>query len=121
MRIKLDQNLSQYLRDDLTALKHDVDTVLDEGLSGSADPEVLKVATSKDRILLTLDKDFLDLKAYPPQSHRGVIVFRPPRQGALAVAKFVLAFVRSTDLRKYYGRTTIVERRRARILKMRAD
>jgi len=39
MRIKLDQNLSQYLRDDLTALKHDVDTVLDQGLSGAADPE----------------------------------------------------------------------------------
>jgi predicted nuclease of predicted toxin-antitoxin system len=71
MRIKLDQNRSQYLRDDLVALKHDVDTVLDEGLSGSDDPEVLKVATLQDRILLTLDKDFLNLKVYPPASHRG--------------------------------------------------
>ena len=119
MKIKLDQNLSQYLRDDLTALKHDVDTVVDQGLSGAADPEVLKEATSHDRILFTLDKDFLDLKAYPPESHRGVIVFRPPRHGALAVASFVNAFVRSTDLRKCYCKTTVVERTRARFISRR--
>ena len=113
----MDQNLSQYLRDDLIKLKHDVDTVLDQGLSGATDREVIKAATSHDRILFTLDTDFLDLKTYPPDSHRGVIVFRPPRQGALAVAKFVLAFVHSADLAKHYRRTTIVERTRARILK----
>ena len=119
MKIKLDQNLSQYLRDDLTALEHDVDTVLDQGLSGAADPEVLKAATFHDRILFTLDADFLDLDAYPPRDHRGVIVFRPPRQGALAVAEFIRAFVRSTDLSKHYRRTSLVERTRARILRRR--
>jgi len=119
MKIKLDQNISQCLRDDLTAIKLDVDTVLDQGLSGADDSAVLKAATSHDRILFTLDTDFLDLKAYPADSHRGVIVFRPPRQGALTVAKFVLAFVHSTDLAKHYRRTTIVERTRARILKKR--
>jgi hypothetical protein len=118
MKIKLDQNLSQYLRDDLTALKHDVDTVLDQGLSGASDPDVLKAATSHDRILFTLDTDFLELKTYPPKSHCGVVVFRPPRQGALSVTKFVNAFVRSTDLGKHYRQTTVVERTRARIVKL---
>ena len=117
MKIKLDQNLSQLLRDDLTALKHDVDTVLDQGLSGATDPEVLEAATSHDRILFTLDNDFLDLKRYPLDSHSGVVVFRPSRQGATAVGEFVKAFVRSTDLKRYYRRSTVVERRRARILK----
>jgi hypothetical protein len=117
MKIKLDQNLSQYLREDLTALKHDVDTVLDQGLSGAADPEVLKAATSHDRILFTLDNDFLDLEKYPLESHSGVVVFRPPRQGALAVGEFVKAFVRSTDLKKYYRRSTVVERTRARVIR----
>jgi predicted nuclease of predicted toxin-antitoxin system len=119
MKIKLDQNLSQLLRDDLTALKHDVDTVVDQGLSGATDPEVLKAATSHDRILFTLDNDFLDLKKYPLDSHSGVVVFRPSRQGATAVGEFVKAFLRSTDLKKYYRRSTVVERRRARILKRR--
>ena len=117
MKIKLDQNLSQYLRDDLAALEHDVDTVVDQGLSGASDPEVLKAATSHDRILFTLDRDFLDLKTYPATSHCGVIVFRPQRQGALSVAKFVKSFVRSTDLGKYYRKTAVVERTRARVVK----
>jgi predicted nuclease of predicted toxin-antitoxin system len=115
MKIKLDQNISQYLRDELAALKHDVDTVVDEGMSGASDTKVLQAATSKDRILFTLDNDFLDLKRYPLGSHSGVVVFRPPRQGALAVGNFVKAFVRSTDLKKYYRRTTVVERTRARV------
>jgi hypothetical protein len=119
MKIKLDQNLSRYLRGDLTALNHDVDTVLEQGLSGATDPKVLKAATSHDRILFTLDNDFLDLKRYPLDSHSGVAVFRPLRQGVLAVAEFVRAFVRSADLKKYSRRTTVVERRRARILKRR--
>ena len=117
MRIKLDQNLSQYLRNDLVALGHNVDAVFDEGLSGKTDPQVLQAATADNRILFTLDGDFLDLEKYPRKNHRGIVVFRPPRQGTLAVAKFVLAFVRSTDLQKHYGETTIVERTRARILK----
>jgi hypothetical protein len=119
MRIKLDQNISQNLRDDLTAFNHDIDTVLDEGLSGAGDVEVLRAATSSNRILFTLDTDFLNLKVYPAKSHRGVIVFRPPRQGALTVAKFIKDFIRSTDLEKYACQTTVVERRRARILKHR--
>ena len=119
MKIKLDQNLSQYLRDDLTALEHDVDTVVDQGLSGAADPEVLKAATLHNRILFTLDTGFLDVKAYPPGRHCGVIVFRPPRQGALSVAKFVKSFVRSADLEKYYCKTTVVERTRARVVRRR--
>src|SRR5258706_10441683 len=116
MKIKLDQNLSQYLRADLATLKHDVDTVVDQGLSGASDPSVLEAATWHDRILFTLDTDFLDLKTYPSDSHCGVIVFRPPRHGASSVAKFVMSFVRSTDLEKYYRRTTVVERTRTRII-----
>jgi Domain of unknown function (DUF5615) len=116
MKVKLDQNLSQYLRDELAPFDHDVDTVFDEGLSGAPDPEVLKAAMTHDRILFTLDKGFLNLKSYPPSSHCGVVVFCPPRLGALNVARFVKAFVRSTDLRRHYRRTTAVERTRTRIL-----
>ncbi len=117
MKIKLDQNLSQSLRDDLAALQHDVDTVVDQGLSGATDPEVLKAATLHDRILFTLDTDFLDLKAYPPAHHCGVVVFRPSRQGALRVATFIKSFVRNTDLERCYSKTTVVERTRARVVR----
>jgi hypothetical protein len=117
MKIKLDQNISRHLRKLLEGLKHDVDTVLDEGLSGAHDADVLSAASSHHRLLFTLDTDFLDFKRYPPASHTGVVVFRPPRQDALTIVKFIKAFVESADLRKHYRRTTIVERTRTRIFK----
>jgi hypothetical protein len=40
MRIKLDENVSADLVDDLVALGHDVDTAPSEGLAGHEDPEV---------------------------------------------------------------------------------
>ena len=59
MKIKLDQNLSRHLSEVLAALNHDVDTVFDEGLTGVDDDTVLQAARSQDRILFTLDTDFL--------------------------------------------------------------
>lgn len=117
MKIKLDQNLSQHLREVLAGLNHDVDTVFDEGLSGADDVVVLKAASSQERILFTLDTDFLNLKNFPPGTHSGIVVFRPPRQGSRTLAKFVSAFVLSTDLRRHRSRTTIVERTRVRVFK----
>lgn len=117
MKIKLDQNLSVHLRGGLAELNHDVDTVFDEGLTGADDEAVLQSASSQDRILFTLDTDFLNLKAYPPGAHSGVVVFRPPRQGALTLARFVKAFVLSRDLRRHHKLTTIVERTRVRVFK----
>ena len=117
MRIKLDENLSERLQTVLEDLGHDTDTVVSEELSGSHDDNVLRAAGLADRLLFTLDTGFLDLKHYPPGSHKGIVVFRPPTQGALTVIRFVSAFVRSANLRKHARHTTIVERTRTRIFK----
>ena len=115
MKIKLDHNISRHLKDRLEKFGHDVDTAFDEGLAGATDKELLHEASN--RILFTLDTDFLNLKIYPPGNHGGVVVFRPTRQGALAISNIVEGFVRSADLKKYRKRTAIVERTRIRIFK----
>ena len=117
MKIKLDHNLSRHLRDTLEKFGHDVDTAFDESLAGATDKEVLHEASNQARILFTLDTDFLNLKTYPPGNHGGVVVFRPTRQGALAISRIVEAFVRSADLKKYRRRTALVERTRIRIFR----
>jgi predicted nuclease of predicted toxin-antitoxin system len=114
MKIKLGHNLSRHLRDKLKNFGHDVDTAFDEGLARTTDRELLREASKQGRILFTLDADFLNLKVYPPKLHTGVVVFRPTRQGALAISKMVEAFVRSSDLTKCSKRTTLVERTRIR-------
>ena len=78
MKIKLDHNLSRHLRSILEAFGHDVDTAFDEGLAGSTDKEVLHEASEQDRLLFTLDKDFLNLKIYLPNVMVASWYFVPP-------------------------------------------
>ena len=76
MKIKLDENLPRALEDLLVAGGHDVTTVPQEALGGSNDPRVLNAATGEDRLLMTFDLDFADIRQYPVGSHAGVVVFR---------------------------------------------
>ena len=93
MKIKLDHNLSRHLQAALEVFGHDVDTAFDEDLARATDKEVLRQASEQNRILFTLDTDFLNLKSYPPKDHAGIVVFRPTRQVALAIMKVVESFV----------------------------
>jgi len=109
MRLKLDENLSRHLKPVLSNLGHDVLTVADEGLLSRPDVEVAASAAREDRILLTLDVEFADLRKYPPGSHPGIVLLRPASLGPLAVNRFVERFVRSTDLSPLSGCVAIVE------------
>jgi predicted nuclease of predicted toxin-antitoxin system len=76
MNFKLDENLPTALAELLRAGDHDVMTVAEEGLGGTADPKVLQVATSEGRTLLTFEFDFAHIRRYPVGSHGGIVVFR---------------------------------------------
>jgi predicted nuclease of predicted toxin-antitoxin system len=76
VRIKLDENIPVSVAEPLRSAGHDVDTVVVEGLAGAPDVEVLANATSSDRLVVTLDRGFADLRVHPPGSHAGMIVLR---------------------------------------------
>ena len=76
MRIKLDENVSADLVDDLVALGHDVDTAPSEGLAGHEDPEVWAGAQAAGRVLITQDLDFSDVRVFAPGTHHGLILVR---------------------------------------------
>lgn len=66
MRFKLDENLPASAAAKLTDAGHDVDTVLEENLGGSPDPEVVIASAASERILISLDRGLGDIRAYPP-------------------------------------------------------
>lgn len=71
-----DENLPSLVSLELTRLGHDVLTMLQAGLAGQAisDEEVLRLATTMNRCVLTLNhKDFIRLHAVNA-SHSGIIV-----------------------------------------------
>jgi predicted nuclease of predicted toxin-antitoxin system len=108
-KVKLDEHLPRSLAAALTARGIDADTVTDEGLSGATDPEVLAAAGREGRIVLTLDRGFGDIRAYPPGTHPGIVVFRIDDQSAPAVSATVLHLVDGHDLADLAGAITVVQ------------
>ncbi|HKO03201.1 MAG TPA: DUF5615 family PIN-like protein, partial [Candidatus Acidoferrales bacterium] len=66
MKFKLDENLSRHLKDVVSSLGHDAATAAEEDLLARSDREVAAAACAEDRVLLTLDVEFGNLKKYPP-------------------------------------------------------
>jgi predicted nuclease of predicted toxin-antitoxin system len=85
VKVKLDEGLPVSLAERLAKHGIDADTVFAEKLSGRSDLEVLAAATAEERIVFTLDRGFGNIRAYPPGSHSGIVVFRLDVQSARAV------------------------------------
>jgi predicted nuclease of predicted toxin-antitoxin system len=66
LKITLDENIPGAVAGFLRSRDHDVDTVLEESPGGRDDPTVLRAAISEGRLLITLDRGFGDVRAYPP-------------------------------------------------------
>jgi predicted nuclease of predicted toxin-antitoxin system len=52
--VKIDENLPESAVTVVKAAGHDVDTVRDEGLTGAADPDVMRAAIAGRRMVFTL-------------------------------------------------------------------
>jgi predicted nuclease of predicted toxin-antitoxin system len=109
MRLKLDEKISHHLKPVLAGLGHDDLTAADENLLSSPDTEIARAAKDEQRMLLTLDVEFADLRKYPPGSHPGVILFRPLSLSPLSVNDFITDFVHCTDLEKLAACLAVVD------------
>lgn len=114
-RFKLDENVPRDAEALLRDAGHDVQSVADERLGGGRDPQVLDACRSEGRILITLDLDFADIRLYPPPSHKGIWVLRPPTQSienTLTLLRGALALIETEAAE---SRLWIVEHGRVRI------
>ena len=78
MKFKLDENFGVSIQKIFRDKGHDCQTVRDENLLGADDSEVLKAATSEQRIWVTMDHDFGNVFSYPPHDASGIAVINPP-------------------------------------------
>jgi len=96
---------------------HEPIDVRDIGLRYAKDPVIARYARDPQDCLLTGDFGFADVRNYPPETYRGLVVFELPRD---AGAKFILglieSFVQQTAiLPRLPGRLAIVEAGRIRL------
>ena len=114
-RFKLDENLPRDAEALLRKAGHDLHTVLDETLGGNPDPRVFDAAQAEDRILVTFDLDFSDIRVYPPASHKGIWVLRPHTQSIDNTLALLRAALRVLETEPTRGRLWIVEPEQVRI------
>ena len=115
MKFKLDENIPELVHGTLSELGHDTHTVADEGLAGAQDESVLHACIAEDRILITLDLDFSDIRTYPPGSYPGVWVLRPPKQTFKVIDELVRAGLRLSTVERVRGQLWVIDEKRVRI------
>jgi predicted nuclease of predicted toxin-antitoxin system len=84
MRFKVDENLPHEATDLLLSVGHDAMRVLDQRLGGTPDSDLYAICQQEGRVLMTLDLDFSNIRAYPPGESAGIIVLRPVNQDKLS-------------------------------------
>ena len=80
MLIKVDENLPTQVVDLFREAGHDAVSVLDQALRGCSDDSLAEVCQTEGRVLLSLDLDFADIRAFPPTEYRGLVVLRLAKQ-----------------------------------------
>jgi len=98
MRIKLDENIADSAAVRLTALGHDVHTVLQEGLSGHTDREVWEATQEEGRFLITQDLDFSDERRFAAGSHAGILLVRLPDVEQWRISDYLSAWFSTPEV-----------------------
>ena len=115
MKFKIDENLPAEIGGVARAHGHEAHSVLEERLGGSPDDAVARVCREEDRVLITLDLDFADIRSYPPELSPGIIVLRLARldrESVLALMPRILTLLETEPIRQ---RLWIVDEKRTRI------
>jgi predicted nuclease of predicted toxin-antitoxin system len=115
VKFKIDENLPSEFVDILGQAGHKADTVRDEELGGKIDEIVAEFCQAEGRVLITLDRDFSDIRQYPPERYPGIIAISVRRQSKprlLGILQQVLAMLGSQPIQH---RLWIVEDGRIRI------
>jgi predicted nuclease of predicted toxin-antitoxin system len=115
MRLKIDENLHAEVAALFGTAGHDVHTVYDEGLRGSPDNVIAERCRNEDRVLVTLDLDFADIRTYPPANHPGMIALRVGNQSRPHILRVMSPIKTLLDKEPVAGRLWIVSEASVRI------
>jgi len=80
LRFLIDENVFPKVSAHLEEKGHNVRTVFQTGIAGAPDEQIIRIAASERRILVTFDRHFGNIFRYPPGKNEGIILIRihPP-------------------------------------------
>ena len=115
MKFKVDENLPVELAEFLRDEGYGASTVLEQNLSGKSDSTIASVCKKEKRIIITLDKDFADIREYPPAQYPGIIVLRTGKQDKHFILQLFKRVIRLFRKEQIYKHLWILEDDRIRI------
>jgi predicted nuclease of predicted toxin-antitoxin system len=115
MKFKIDENLPVEIAILLIEKGHNATTVYQENLNGAPDSDISIVCQKEKRTLVTLDTDFADIHAYPPQDFPGLIILRLKRQDKLHVLSVLNRLIMLLPYEPLDRHLWIVDEKRVRI------
>jgi predicted nuclease of predicted toxin-antitoxin system len=114
VKFKIDENLPAEAAEILKGAGFDAHSVGDENLTGANDEVVADASRSEDRILVTLDLDFANIRAYLPGEHAGIVVLRVKHQDKHTVLIHLRRLTTALARRSPSGELWIVDGNRIR-------
>lgn len=105
MKFIADENLGSEVPKFLCSLGIDIIAIA-EVAPGKPDPDILSLANSEQRILVTLDKDFGELVFKEGLAHFGVILFRLKDESMENKKKILLKALKSKQ--DFTGKFTVI-------------
>jgi predicted nuclease of predicted toxin-antitoxin system len=116
VRIKVDENVGSSGVAMLKQGGHDVMTVREQGLAGSADERVFQACVSEARTLITMDRDFGQVRRFPPKQAAGIVILELGGPTSLRLLHARIGDFRSlATTRDVSGELWIVEPGRVRV------
>lgn len=115
MKIKIDENLPIDVLELIRSAGHDVESVYSENIQGCSDQVLMMKCQEEGRVLISLDNDFSDIIAYPPEKTEGIIVLRTKEQSKEAALKVVRNLLPRLAEKFFPGQLWIVDENRIRI------
>ena len=115
MKFKIDENLPVELAEMLNSEGYDASTIYWQNMGGEPDTNVALVCKAEERVIVTLDIGFADIRTYPPEQFPGIIVIRSKAQDKFTIIECFERVIPLLKQEPLYQKLWIVEKDRVRI------
>ena len=117
MRLLTDANIFVPMIEKLLSLGHDIYDIKEKGLQKLSDSEIYVLAQELNRIIISMDKDFLSILLYPPGEHHGIIAAKLYRLSVAEATKIFIESFKTLTFNVIKGNIVIIDRKKVRIRK----
>jgi len=115
VKFKIDENLPIELAALLSEAGYNAETVYQEQLAGCSDMVLIDICLREGRVLITSDLDFSDIRSYPPEMYKGIIVLRLIDQSRRAVIRAFQKVLPFMEREPLSGRLWLVDEKKIRL------